>query len=103
MRHGRLPRAGKLTSPARSGLVDACRMGDLCPTVDHCEQGEPLIKPSILTAAVVAACLASAAPAAAGVRYASPTGAGSCGNSDPCSLATAVDNAGGNDEVVLYP
>jgi hypothetical protein len=63
------------------------------------------MKPSFITAAVVAACLASAAPANAGVRYASPTGMGSggCGNSDPCSLAAAVASAGGNDDVALYP
>jgi len=61
------------------------------------------MKPSVIAAAVVAACLACAAPAAAGVRYASPTGTGSCANGDPCALATAMGNAGGNDEVVLYP
>lgn len=41
---------------------------------------------------------ASAAP-----RYASPTGTGTCGPADPCSLADAIVGAGTSDEIIVAP
>lgn len=48
--------------------------------------------------------LTGAGPAAAAVRYASPSGASTaCTSGSPCSLATAVNNAAAGDEVVVAP
>ena len=56
--------------------------------------------------AAAGAVFAAAAPAAsANVRYASPNGpaGATCASGDPCRLDTAVNGAGGGDEVVLKP
>jgi hypothetical protein len=53
--------------------------------------------------AAVFACLAFAAPAGAAVRHATPTGSGTaCSSASPCSLTTALSDAGGNDEVAVH-
>src|SRR5262249_19205696 len=56
--------------------------------------------------AVLAQSLAiGAGVAAAGQRYASPTGTmvAPCTSASPCDLATAVQNAADNDEVIVNP
>lgn len=56
---------------------------------------------SIITA--LGACLALAAPAAADVRHATPTGQGtSCTAGNPCALERAVDHAKDGDEIVVH-
>ncbi|MEA2375880.1 MAG: hypothetical protein QOD53_2343 [Thermoleophilaceae bacterium] len=56
-------------------------------------------------AAVAAAALASAAGAAASTLYAAPgrSDAAPCSSGDPCSLTTAIQSAGDNDDVQVAP
>jgi hypothetical protein len=61
----------------------------------------PPIRRIALAAGLAITCLATAAPAGAAVRYASPTGTGTCGVGDPCSLGTALSGANTGDEVAL--
>lgn len=60
----------------------------------------------LLTAMIVAiwACTVLAGSASAATRYASPTGSGaSCAAASPCTLSTAINAAGMNDEIVALP
>lgn len=55
-----------------------------------------------ILAAGLAALLASAAPAAAAERHASPNGSGTkCTRAEPCSLAQAIVKAADGDEIIL--
>jgi hypothetical protein len=58
-----------------------------------------------LAATVLAWLFVAASPAAAGVRYASPSGTPSlaCSSSAPCDLQSAVEMASDGDEVVVNP
>jgi hypothetical protein len=48
--------------------------------------------------------VASAAPAFAAQRFASPSGGGlACTSQTPCSIVSAINNAGDNDEVIVEP
>ena len=55
--------------------------------------------------AIIAVWAAGAAPASAAQRYASPSGSAlsPCSQLAPCDLKTAVEGAGGADEVIVNP